>query len=47
MGFAKYQEDIASRYVNDNRDKQKVQARPVQKSLKKITQSLRRKNPWH
>jgi len=24
MGFAKYQEDIVSRYVNDNRDKDKV-----------------------
>lgn len=36
MGFAKYQDDIVNRHVNDNRDQQKVQARSVQKTIKKI-----------
>ena len=35
MGFAKYQEDIVSRYVNDNRDNQNIPARPTQKKFKK------------
>lgn len=45
MGFAKYQEDIVSRYVNDNRDNQKVQARPVQRKIKKNNLIAKKEKP--
>ena len=35
MGFAKYQEDIMSRYVNDNRDRQENYPSPVHVPVKK------------